>query len=555
MLLEILQNSPRLRAVLYIAFLSLCVGCAGIDSKEDPARQNDAEFATLTLPSGKTTRLKPLDMDYSGQATLTLADGSSRSGTWKNGQLEGMAMEETTLATYSGQWHNNMRHGHGELKYRNGDSYVGDFAEDLAHGRGILTSSQGVYRGTWSAGKKQGQGQFNANGGNVYQGQWDDDLRSGFGLEQYGNGDIYSGQWRNDQPHGFGEYTERSGARYEGSWVAGQRSGYGTSLNTAQMRYEGTWQKGLRQGFGKETRPDGSSYEGSWAQDLRHGQGMARFANGSRHQGQWLEDKITGSGQRTSRGGVVLSGEWHNGMLTQGQLLLPKVEAYGGPLFDPGGRAVAPALFDWLQTQAAAQQPYAQYFLGSVLLDFDWPTQDINAAMIWLQKSADAGVTEAQFRLAQLLREHDIRQAVSWLQTAAASDHPSAHEMLGDLYYSGLYFEQNMTLAQEHYTSAHNLGSIAGTNNLAWLLATTAQADRANPQRAIELIQPLVLYLGQWQHLDTLAAAHARQGNTELAARLQDQALLQARQEASNIELNDMTERLNLYRIQLPFIQ
>jgi hypothetical protein len=404
-------------------------------------------------------------------------------------------------------------------------------------------------------GKKQGQGQFNASSGDVYQGQWDNDLRNGSGLEQYSNGDVYSGQWRQDQPNGFGQYTANSGARYEGSWIDGQRNGYGTSLSTAQIRYEGTWQQDLRHGFGKETRPDGSSYEGNWAQNLRHGQGKARFANGSQHQGQWSNDQITGPGQRTSRAGVVLKGEWHNGMLTQGELLLPSGEAYRGTLFDPGGRAVAVPLFDWLQKQAAAQQPHAQYFLGSVLLDFDWPRPDINAAMIWLQKSAEAGVTEAQYRLAQLLREQDISQAVTWLQTAAASDHPSAHEMLGDLYYRGLYFQQNVSSAQDHYTSAHNLGSIAGTNNLAWLLATTADANRADPQRAVELIQPLVLYLGQWQHLDTLAAAHARQGNMELAAKLQDQAILQAQTEVSDIELNDMTERLKLYRTNQAFVQ
>gem|GEM_PF-2136097 len=547
---------PRLCALF--VFASSCLGCSVVEPDIPGTGQAPAKTAILTLANGSTRSIAIEQMDYTGQATLTLADGSSRSGTWKNGQLNGMGMEETHTAVYTGQWHNNLRHGHGELKQSNGNSYVGNFTAGLPDGRGIATSTQGVYRGTWKSGKKHGQGQFNGSNGEVYQGQWADDKRDGSGVAQFSDGATYAGAWQADQPHGFGRKNFVNGASFEGSWIEGKQQGYGVFLSAAQVRYEGTWQDNQRHGFGKETRPDGSSYEGAWAFNQQHGEGTAVFANGSRHQGQWHRGELSGEGSRTSRAGIVLSGLWQNNMLTTGQLLLPNGEAYNGPMFAPSGREVAAPLVAWLTLQATQGQAHAQFFLGSVLLDFDSPAADLQSAELWLHKAATAGVAEAQYRLAQLLMEQDRTQAVQWLQVAASQDHPGAHATLGEMLHSGVHFTQDHSLALDHYTTASELGSLSATNNLAWMLATTTDADTVDAQRAVALITPLVLYLGHWQHLDTLAAAHARDGNTTLAVRLQQQALTQAlsqTQSAATAEqISGMQERLELYQAGQPFV-
>jgi TPR repeat protein len=558
----VLELSPKypLKQRLCALFLlaSLCLGCSAVEPGVPTSNTPAEKRASLTLANGSTQTITVEQMDFTGQATLTLADGSSRSGTWKNGQLNGMGMEETPAAVYTGQWYNNLRHGHGELKHSNGDSYVGNFAAGQPDGRGIFTSNKGVYRGTWENGQKHGQGQFNGNNGEVYQGQWVNGKRQGSGVAEFSDGTTYAGAWLADQPHGFGRKTFASGASFEGSWAAGKRQGYGVFLSAAQVRYEGTWQDNFRHGFGKETRPDGSSYEGAWASDLQHGEGTAVFANDSTHQGQWRNGELAGEGRRTSRAGIVLSGFWQNNMLTTGQLLLPNGEAYNGPLFAPNGREVAAPLVTWLTLQATQKQAHAQFFLGSVMLDFDSPAADLQSAEFWLHKAATADVAEAQYRLAQLLMEQDRTQAVQWLEAAAAQDHPGAHATLGEMLHSGVHFPQNHSLALEHYNTAYQLGSLSATNNLAWLLATTADTNTADPQRAVELITPLVLYLGHWQHLDTLAAAHAREGNITLAVRLQQQALSQALsqpQDATSAEqISSMQERLDLYQTGQPFI-
>jgi hypothetical protein len=547
---------PRL-CTLFV-FASLCLGCSVVEPGDPESNRSTGKSATLTLANGSTRTIAVEEMDYTGQATLTLADGSSRSGTWKNGQLNGMGMEETPTAVYTGQWYNNLRHGHGELKQSNGNSYVGNFANGLADGRGIATSSHGVYRGTWKNGKKHGQGQFNGSNGEVYQGQWAEDQRQGSGVAQFSDDSTYAGAWLADKPHGFGRKTFVNGASYEGSWIEGVQQGYGVFLSATQVRFEGTWQDNQRHGFGKETRPDGSSYEGTWAFDQQHGEGTAVFANGSTHQGQWHQGELSGDGSRTSRAGIVLSGMWQNNMLTTGQLLLPNGEAYNGPLFAPSGREVATGLVNWLTLQATQGQAHAQFFLGSVMLDFDSPAADLQSAEFWLLKAATAGVAEAQYRLAQLLMEQDRSQAVKWLQAAATQNHPGAHARLGEMLHSGVHFAQDHNRALDHYLTASQLGSLSATNNLAWMLATTSEADTVDAQRAVELITPLVLYLGHWQHLDTLAAAHAREGNTELAVRLQQQALNQAlsqtQSEATAEQISGMQERLELYQAGQPFV-
>ena len=230
-----------------------------------------------------------------------------------------------------------------------------------------------------------------------------------------------------------------------------------------------------------------------------------------------------------------------------GSLELPSGRSYEGALFKLEGRGIAVPLVTWLEAQAAQGDPHAQYFLGSALLDFEQPPADPNTAMIWLERAAEGNVAEAQYRLATLLLDDDISAAVRWLREAAAQAHPSANQVLGEYFHTGQYFPRDFSQAIRHYEIAADHGSVAASNNLAWLLATTQAPEFADPERAVKLMRPLVLYLGNWQHLDTLAAAHARLGDTELAERLQTQALIQARSVAPEHVVEEMSARLDLY--------
>lgn len=540
-------RAPALpRMALALILLAFTWGCSSVDIGGPKTSKRNPDAGTLEV-DGKSFAVLPAELNYSGQGTYTWPDGRRRTGTWQAGLLQGMGTEQTGQETYTGQWHKGKRHGHGELVKDSGTRYVGDFVEGLAEGKGTQTSAAGVYRGTWQQGMRHGQGQLNGADGEVYQGQWQADLRAGYGQAQYANGDVYAGEWQDDKPQGFGRFLFANGAAYEGSWEDGQQHGYGVWTSAAEVRYEGTWRAGQRHGFGKETRPDGSYFAGMWEVDARHGEGEEIYPDGSAHRGQWQHDRIDGPGSRTNRAGIVISGNWQQNSVIEGSLALPDGPSYQGPLFSEDGTSVATQLVAWLERRAAQGDPHAQYFLGSALLDFERPAADPNTAMIWLTRSAEAGVAEAQYRLAVLLLENDAGSALQWLRRAAALQHPTANQVLGEFFHTGQHFEQDLRQAIKHYEAASARGSLTATNNLAWLLATAAAQQIADPDRAIQLIRPLVLYLGNWQHLDTLAAAHARVGDTELAERLQKQALIQAQSVAPEQVVAEMSARLDLY--------
>jgi len=277
--------------------------------------------------------------------------------------------------------------------------------------------------------------------------------------------------------------------------------------------------------------------------------------DGSEHRGVWQQDHILGEGTRANRTGIVIRGHWRGNSITHGVLELPDGALYRGALFSADGKQAAADLHTWLLQQAQHGNPHAQYFLASLYLDFTSPTPDPAAAMVWLKRAATAGVAEAQYRLGMALLEEDRLAALAWLQQAANASHPSANERLGEYYHTGTYLPRDLSRAVAHYEDALAVGSIAAANNLAWLLATARDTLVADPERAIELIEPFVLYLGDWQHLDTLAAAHARLGDTQRASRMQSQALIQARSLASEAVLDEMSARLALYNSNQAYLE
>jgi len=540
---------------LVVAAVLCATACTSVDIGGPSSSKRNPAAGVLELPGGRQIAVLPEQLNYSGEGTFTWPDGRSRSGHWFTGELNGMGNEQVDGERYSGQWRNGQRHGHGELLFADGSMYVGDFQQGLAAGRGTWTSNGSMYQGTWQAGERHGEGQYNDADGTIYQGQWHEGRRNGYGRQQYASGGVYDGDWLADQPNGFGRYVFPTGAFYEGSWVAGVRDGYGSWNSPANLSYEGTWRNDQRTGFGRESRPDGSFYAGQWLADEKHGDGREEHADGSVHIGQWQHDHILGSGERTNRTGIRISGSWRGNSITHGTLQLPARAQYEGPLFSPEGNQVAPALMQWMTAQAQQQDPHAQYFLASIYLDFESPGPDPAAAIVWMRKAAGAGLAEAQYRLAMMLMEQDQATALDWLRRAAVQHHPSANEVLGEYLHTGTFLGQDFDAAIAHYEVAADRGSVMATNNLAWLLATTGDETLADPQRAIELIQPFVLYLGNWQHLDTLAAAHARMGDTQRAQRMQRQALIQARSLASDKVLDDMAARLDLYSSNQAYIE
>ncbi len=88
--------------------------------------------------------------------------------------------------------------GYGILKYKNGNSYCGDFVKGIKEGKGLYQKSNGeTISGVWKDDKLiMGQQRFPDG---VYFGSFNDEvLPEGKGIFQWdANGDIYQGSWKN----------------------------------------------------------------------------------------------------------------------------------------------------------------------------------------------------------------------------------------------------------------------------------------------------------------------------------------------------------------------
>lgn len=110
--------------------------------------------------------------------------------------------------------------GTGSLTFPTGDTYVGEFKNDLRHGEDKYTWTNGeYYEGEFK------NGDFNGNGGRLYS-----------------DGATYYGYWKNDLRHGKGTYVGPDIDSFAGEWKEGKKHGYGRTKNRwGKILQEGYW--------------------------------------------------------------------------------------------------------------------------------------------------------------------------------------------------------------------------------------------------------------------------------------------------------------------------
>ena len=116
-----------------------------------------------------------------GLGVCTLADGTSMSGHWLNGQLNGEGtLADTRAVEYTGVW----AYGHlagGLARFPDGSRYSGSFLEDSIF---------------------DGSGEMDYADGSFYYGSWGERQRNGFGMMVDTLGVIQCGTWKDDEFEG-----------------------------------------------------------------------------------------------------------------------------------------------------------------------------------------------------------------------------------------------------------------------------------------------------------------------------------------------------------------
>jgi hypothetical protein len=190
------------------------------------------------------------------------------------------------LLQYKGNFHQGSKSGHGELFYRNGDSYCGQFRDNKFQGQGIYRSKS----------------LDNESGISKYEGNWQNGYRQGFGILTYQNGDIYQGTFVCDLRQGPGEYFY-------------QNQHYGGPLEKIQANFEDDEPNG----DSVMTYKNGDLYNGTCLGESKHGYGVLKFSGSNEifieYKGNFVNDCFGGSGIMCFKNGDIFSGEWKKGAI------------------------------------------------------------------------------------------------------------------------------------------------------------------------------------------------------------------------------------------------
>jgi len=241
------------------------------------------------------------------------------------------------LGYYEGETQNNLRHGKGKFKYKDGR----------------------IYDGQWKNDQKEGFGKDLDKNGLLYKGEFKENKRHGKGKKEYKDGSIYDGQWKLSQKHGNGKLTYKDGTIYEGKWLEDKKNDEFTITKPGVGIYKGKYkndevvgnwilikldntkvQLKIEDGKFIEIKPQISQsnptdynkknksdikvssfcgnwqnkghYEGDIKDNKRHGQGKFKYAHGDIYEGKWINDKREGKGCLTKTNKVVEQGVWQN---------------------------------------------------------------------------------------------------------------------------------------------------------------------------------------------------------------------------------------------------
>jgi hypothetical protein len=197
------------------------------------------------------------------------------------------------IATYEGDWRDNVPHGEGTATFTNGAVYVGGFERGRVHGRGELTcvSAPGSAHS-----RAQGPVTLSVVGSwrgarlNDTHAVWKKDSALGGAVE------VYAGPFRDGLRHGDGAVVSLA----DGS------------------HYEGPYRSGLRNGIGECRYANKEFYSGKFVGDKRNGKGQLLRCNGDVHVGLWKDDVLEGPGIiRRGVGSEEVHGLWKRGVMVQ----------------------------------------------------------------------------------------------------------------------------------------------------------------------------------------------------------------------------------------------
>ncbi|MEA2728071.1 MAG: hypothetical protein QOF70_2546 [Acetobacteraceae bacterium] len=183
-----------------------------------------------------------------GHGVVTLPDGSSLSGDWRNGVLQDpIVLNSSKGMHYEGQSNNGVPEGEGTATWPSGARYDGHWQNGAKDGHGIMkyvSKGEPTYDGMFKDGQRSGHGTLIFTNGTSFEGEWLNDALNGPAKADFSKGFHFEGEMRDGKINGFGTMVAPNGSRYEGQWRDGKPDGEGTLTKAGLTPYSGKWQHG-----------------------------------------------------------------------------------------------------------------------------------------------------------------------------------------------------------------------------------------------------------------------------------------------------------------------
>ena len=161
-----------------------------------------------------------------GEGTMVYDNDVVYEGRWVNGDLCGFGRLTDEGDFYQGGFFDNMKHGLGVMKYKDGRIYDGTFQFDKLEGKGHMTNvnDDTKYWGCWNPdGLPHGRGKLEYSDGRIYDGELDCGILQGHGRMTWPSGNWYLGEWCDGIPNGLGIEASEDGALiFEGMYCRGK---------------------------------------------------------------------------------------------------------------------------------------------------------------------------------------------------------------------------------------------------------------------------------------------------------------------------------------------
>lgn len=185
----------------------------------------------------------------------------------------------------------------GICNYSNGDSYTGQWLNNMKHGYGTYTFKNGnICRGEFQNDKQDGYAEY-SKGNNSWKGQMKDFKLSKGPVILFKDKEVFFEgviEFIGKKCIGFGKYFEGDNYYLGEAQDNVIKQGFGIKFRKNKYIYKGVIEKNLRNGYGENYYPDGTRFFGFYKNNLKHGFGLEFFKDGKATIAKYDEDHKNG---------------------------------------------------------------------------------------------------------------------------------------------------------------------------------------------------------------------------------------------------------------------